>query len=253
MSQGFESLQYILPLVSGVLGLYIVSLYLSSHPKKEFENMGYKTETKQMIALLILIMFIFLISSSIQVIRLLIYLYGYDMSNLKIPLLEIYYVILVAYLVIMAVFLFNQMKGLRPTNMVPKLNERVIILIVSFATIWLYLNEINSLFPETAYIVATAITSIFFVSVIMAVYLIYLLSKYLNLYVRKVIFENIDFRYHIFTLTLSMTFFSFAILSKQTQSCDEVVCQILLVAYGVTMNHAISELGRAIKKTIGRV
>ncbi|MBE8539768.1 hypothetical protein [Geoglobus acetivorans] len=243
-------LEVYLALLTSLAGLYIASIFNSTDGRKNTISQSLQLHADKTLLVLIALMVVYTILSILQIVNLAQYISG---SSKFVPktyfsLVLAGYAAIILYLFLKIVFSLhkNSIKFLTP-----QFNQTNIILVMGLAVIWMYLNTLNQQFSVIANHIAISLNGLFIISAVMSIYIIYLLSKYYSMLVKGMILEHMDFYSHFLKLTLAITLFSFAMLSRETQGCEMVICNTLIAGHAIIMNHTISELGRSIKRTLG--
>jgi len=136
-------------------------------------------------------------------------------------------------------------------NLSPQINLQNLLVVQGFAVLWLYLNTLNDKFPQIASVIALSLNGVFIISIVLSIYVMWLIIKYHGMVRKGMILEHLDFYPLLIKVNLALSLFGFAILSKTSQNCYIVICNSLLAGHAIVMNHTLSELGRGIKKLIG--
>ncbi len=240
-------LELYLAMLLAFLTLYNTTMLNSAGNRKKVVEHELNRYAMRILISFIVITVIYLILSVFETINLALYLSGGGMITMKafevINILYLFPALLSTYI------LFASHKHFK--MLVPQINLPNLLLVQGLAVFWMYLNVLRSEFTVLATHISIALSGVFVVSIFLALYLLYLQLNYLGLLKRGHLLENIDFYPFIFKLNLALTLFGFAMLSKVTQGCIIVICNIMLAGHAILMNHTLSELGRAIKRNIG--
>jgi|GEM_PF-3300376 hypothetical protein len=135
-------------------------------------------------------------------------------------------------------------------GLIPRVNLRSIIIVETFAIIWLYLRFLVEEYPRLLWAVSYAMQSVFVVSIILIAYTAYIVTKYVSLIESGGIIVLSDVTEFIFSISIAIAFFGFSRLIYSTE-CVEYVCGVFLAAFAIVMNHAVAMYGKSLKESAG--
>ncbi len=136
-------------------------------------------------------------------------------------------------------------------NLNPQINLQNLLIVQGFAVLWIYLNVLSDKHNQIATLIALSLNGVFLISVILSIYVAYLILKYQSMVRKGMILEHLDFYPLMIKVNIALSLFGFAVLSKASQSSALVVYYSLLAGHAIVMNHTLSDLGRGIKDLIG--
>ena len=234
-------------LTLALFSLYISAVVLNlSESQREMLSNYWKRVFMYMVALLVTLFFIALVRS--------IWLFGFlilDSGNI-LGVVENYVFDLAAILMMLVeiailkdIFTVAGLEGL-----IPKVNVKSIIVVETFAIIWLYLRFLVEEYPRLLWAVSYAMQSVFVVSIILIAYTVYIVVRYVSLIESGGIIVLTDVTEFIFAISIAISFFGFSRLVYSTQ-CVEHVCGVLLAAFAIVMNHAVAMYGKSLKESAG--
>ena len=236
-----------LALLLALLTLYNTTMLNSTGNRKKIVEMELNRYATRIIVSFTFITFVYLLLSAFESINLLLLLAGKTTLSLK--FLDVVMVLYLLAIIGCSYILFASHRHFK--MLVPQINLPNLLIVQGLTVFWIYLNIIRTEFSQIAYTVSISLSGIFTISVFLSIYVMYLLSKYFSLLRKGHLLENIDFYPFILKLNLALTLFGFAMLSKFSQGCISIICNIMLAGHAILMNHTLSELGRAVKRNIG--
>lgn len=137
-------------------------------------------------------------------------------------------------------------------GMLPRVNMKSIIIVETFAIIWLYLRFLVEEYPRLLWAVSYAMQSVFVVSIILIAYTVLVVVRYASLIESGGIIVVTDVTEFIFSISIAIAFFGFAQLIHTTQ-CVENICGVFLAAFAIIMNHAVAMYGKSLKESAGMI
>ena len=236
-----------LALFLALLALYNTTMLNSTGNRKKVVEIELNRYANRIIIAFTLITFIYLLLSAFETINLALLLAGYP--TLSLTFLDIIMALYLLSVIGCSYILFASHQHFK--MLVPQINIPNLLIVQGLTVFWIYLNIIRTEFTHIAYTVSVSLSGIFTISIFLSIYVMYLLLRYFNLLRKGHLLENIDFYPFILKLNLALTLFGFAMLSKFSQGCISIICNIMLAGHAILMNHTLSELGRAVKKNIG--
>ncbi len=234
-------------LILALFSLYLSAVVLNlSESQREMLSNYWKRIFMYMIALLVTLFLIALVRS--------IWLFGFlflesesvlgAMENYIFDVAAIL-MVLVEVAILKDIFTVTGLEGLSP-----KVNMKSIIVVETFAIIWLYLRFLVEEYPKLLWALSYSMQSVFVVSIILIAYTVYIVVRYVSLIETGGIIVLTDVTEFIFSISIAISFFGFSRLVYATQ-CVEYVCGILLAAFAIVMNHAVAMYGKSLKESAG--
>lgn len=236
-----------LALLLALLTLYNTTMLNSTGSRKKIVEMELNRYATRIIVSFTFITFVYLLLSAFESINLILLLAGKTTLSLK--FLDAIMVLYLLAIIGCSYILFASHRHFK--MLVPQINIPNLLIVQGLTVFWIYLNIIRTEFSQIAYTVSISLSGIFTISVFLSIYVMYLLFRYFSLLRKGHLLENIDFYPFILKLNLALTLFGFAMLSKFSQGCISIICNIMLAGHAILMNHTLSELGRAVKRNIG--
>jgi len=234
------------------LTLALFSLYLSavilnlSDSQREMLSNYWKRIFMYMIALLITLFFIALVRS--------IWLFGFIFlgSGNIVGVVEYYIYDLAAILmmIVEVAILKDILTVAGIEGLIPKVNLKSIVVVETFAILWLYLRFLVEEYPKLLWAASYAMQSVFVVSIILIAYTVYIVVKYVSLIESGGIIVLTDVTDFFFSISIAIAFFGFSRLIYSTE-CVEYVCGVFLAAFAIVMNHAVAMYGKSLKESAG--
>ena len=234
-------------LILALFSLYLSAVVLNlSESQREMLSNYWKRIFMYMVALLVILFFIALVRS--------IWLFGFILfgSGNILGVVEYYIFDLAAILMMLVeiavlkdVFTVAGIEGL-----IPRVNLKSVVIVETFAIIWLYLRFLVEEYPKFLWALSYAMQSVFVVSIILIAYTVYIVVKYVSLIESGGIIVLTDVTEFIFSISIAISFFGFSRLIYSTQ-CVEYVCGVFLAAFAIVMNHAVAMYGKSLKESAG--
>ncbi len=231
-------------LILAVLSLYNSVMF---YQLSEEERNLLQSRWKNIVVLTLATIVILSIVSFVEIWRLYLVIIGKDTINY----LAVYQVVTFV-LILISIFLAYEIFSIKDSlkKLAPRIDMKAVVLVQGFAVLWLYLSNIEEKFSVLLYLFSISLKAVFIVSLILIVYVSFLLYRYFLMLKRGDIIVQLDFTSYLFQLSLAVSLFGFSILA-QTTYCGKSVCAVLIATFGILMNNAISSLGRGIKQNVG--
>ncbi len=239
-------IQELFSVVVAVLSLY-TSVILINLEEKEKDQLT--LQWGSIIKYTIILLFTLFVISIDEILSLYFAILGRDSVETLFEFKPLFFIVFILLLVAVIGIDYEVFRVVNGGFFNPKINMKTVTIINSLAVFWLYLNFADTYYPEITYTLSMAVKGIFIVSIVLIAYTSYLLVEYFKMLKGGVVIVQLNPLYFLFQISLALSLIGFAGFAELLGY--DVIGGVLIAAFGMVANYAISNLGRGIKSTLG--